>query len=173
MSLPYMVTYMLHLCWCGCVALWHGQPPSAPFVIVTVSFDSYKLQVDGQLMFASNRLADVSIRRSDCLGGVSLWAPRLVNLSLQACYALESVELLADHPLKAGLPESHAVTTNIPVNLVNACVTPEVQSYLEAHPRVGTVAGLEGDDTDYSNGDPMFAMQSMFAQMHRGGNVFG
>ena len=138
-----------------------------------VSFDSYKLQVDGQLMFASNRLADVSIRRSDCLGGVSLWAPRLVNLSLQACYALESVELLADHPLKAGLPESHAVTTNIPVNLVNACVTPEVQSYLEAHPRVGTVAGLEGDDTDYSNGDPMFAMQSMFAQMHRGGNVFG
>ena len=42
----------------------------------------------------------------------------------------------------------------------------QTKEYLVA--RVGTIVGLEGEDKNYSGGNPMMQIQSMFAQMHCG-----
>lgn len=47
-------------------------------------FDSYKLWSNNELTFASAALRSINLHRADTLGSLTVWAPNLVNLNLQA-----------------------------------------------------------------------------------------
>jgi hypothetical protein len=85
------------------------------------SFASHKLRVRGPLEFASNDLETLRIRRSDSLQGVLVWAPRLQELPLLACYALDVVRILEDHPLRAHLlPPNDVQLSKFDVDATNS-----------------------------------------------------
>jgi hypothetical protein len=67
----------------------------------------YKLWVD-RLNFASNELTSIDLHRSDSLEWLTLWAPNLRSLGLQACYGLDHIAFLETHPFAARLPSGHA-----------------------------------------------------------------
>ena len=127
------------------------------------TFDSYKLWCGDCLCFASNDLTEVSLHRSDSLNGVSLWAPRLRSLNLQACYSIEEVEILDDHPLKAELPFGFPWTRFLVITQ-NANISPEALAYLGSHPRVELDhdSDLEGDGAGYGN-----SMEALHLHMRR------
>jgi len=113
-------------------------------------FDSYKLWVD-ELHFASNDLISVDLHRSDRLRTLTLWAPNLSALGLQACYGLDKLNFLKTHPtLAALLPHSHH-RPPLKVNTTNANLGPQARLALEEHPNVvksrtshqGMMGGME------------------------------
>jgi hypothetical protein len=113
-----------------------------------VKFECYKLWVhDGMLKFASNYLEKIWIRRSDCLTGISIWAPRLKSLSILGCFDLQKVEILEDHPLKSMLKGSSAnKLSSFSLDLTNS-VQPADKLYkkLAKHPRVHSIVLPEDD----------------------------
>ena len=63
------------------------------------------------LKFAGNSLRVINLHRSDCLRKISVWAPNLEHLGLQACYDLECINLQRAHPvLGRDLPKWHRPT---------------------------------------------------------------
>ncbi|CAE8598647.1 unnamed protein product [Polarella glacialis] len=114
-----------------------------------VTFNTYKLIIDGELVFAGRELQTVKLHRSDCLSAVSIWAPQLLSLNLQACYAIQKVTILDEHEMKAQLPICSDVSRRIVVNLENASVPQRVIDYLLAHPRVSQVEGIDDDEEDW------------------------
>ena len=82
-------------------------------------FDSYKLWVD-ELHFASNDLREIDLHRSDSLDTLSIWAPRLRVLGLQACYSLDNLTFLTTHPTLASLLPVNHTPPPLEVNTTNA-----------------------------------------------------
>ena len=84
-------------------------------------FESYKLWTNSisMLTFAGPQLRSIDIHRSDSLEGVSIWAPRLGYLGLQACYSLQSIVFPETHALASTLPAGFR-PTNFEVNTANA-----------------------------------------------------
>jgi hypothetical protein len=108
-----------------------------------VSFESYKLQVWGDaLKFASNDLVSIAIRRSDCLEAIEVWAPRLQQLDVVACYDMSKIGILTDHALRSELP-SDVTMSRFCVDVTNCCENIALASRLRANPRVAKVV----DDT--------------------------
>lgn len=100
------------------------------------SFDSYKLWVH-ELHFASNNLASVDLHRSDALDTLTLYAPNLVSLGLQACYGLETLTFRASHPtLSSLLPAGHTPPP-LEVNTTNANLGRAARKALREHPSAG------------------------------------
>ena len=118
-----------------------------------VAFDSYKLWVHEPLTFASNELRSIDVHRADALPGLSIWAPNLQDLGLQACYGLEFLEFPETHAtLSALLPRSHEPTT-FDVNTQNANLGRAAAAALARNPRAR------------SSAHPRMPIESMFANM--------
>jgi len=99
------------------------------------TFDSYKLWV-GELHFASNDLTSVDLHRSDALDTLTLYAPYLESLGLQACYGLETLTFRKTHPtLSALLPAGH-VPPPLSVNTTNANLSRQAKMALRNHGNV-------------------------------------
>lgn len=113
------------------------------------SFESYKLRV-GELFFASNDLEVVILHRAELLQFLSLWAPALQHLHLQACYDLEELEILEDHKLSSarirdfGGPRVGMSTFT--VDSTNACLSNEVIEELVSNRRVIWDGPPDNDD---------------------------
>ena len=122
------------------------------------SFDSYKLRVGPELDFAGNSLKYIRLHRAELLESISVYAPRLQELNLQACYGLDGelriVDSHPDHPALPGRPSAFFVNTT------NACISPSIERVLGTNPRV-----MHDDDSGGSSGNPM---EAMFAGMHGG-----
>jgi len=131
------------------------------------------------IAFASNDLTDVRLHRSDNLSSITLWAPRLLTLNVQACYSLEDIVILEDHVLSAGLPADFA-PTRFQLLTLNANLPPLLKASLLAHPRVAFGCGSDSDGEDLFGGHPaggfLGAMPpgagGMFGGMDAGGNLF-
>jgi hypothetical protein len=127
------------------------------------SFDSYKLRVGPSLSFASNDLISIDLHRAECLRSLTLYAPKLRELRLQACYGLDGhLRILDSHPdfeRPPGQPSSFFVNTT------NACVSRSIAQTIESHPRA-----QQWDEEDEYGSNPM---ESMFANMRGGGGMFG
>ena len=118
------------------------------------TFDSYKLWV-GELHFASNELVEVDLHRSDALDTLTLYAPNLRKLGLQACYGLNNLTFRKVHPtLSALLPKDHRPPP-LEVNTTNAILGPRVRKALREHPRV----------VQSSSSHPGMPTEAMFAGM--------
>ena len=100
------------------------------------SFDSYKLWVS-ELHFASNELRSVDLHRSDALDTLTLYAPNLERLGLQACYGLDHLTFHDTHPtLSALLPAGYLPPPTLEVNTTNANLGARARRALREHPRV-------------------------------------
>ena len=108
-------------------------------------FYSHKLQVFQPIHFASTELKSLSIRRSDCLSKLSVYAPRLEKLELIACYDLESVKILNSHRLSSQL-QPGTVPTIFTVNLENSLCSNRLMTYFQQHPRVRLLPLPNNDD---------------------------
>ena len=133
------------------------------------SFDSYKLWVS-ELHFASNDLVSVDLHRSDGLDTLTLYAPNLTSLDLQACYGLETLAFQTRHPtLSPLLPPGHTPPP-LEVNTANANLGRAARKALREHP--SAVAGRtrhQGMPTE-----AMFAgMNGMMGGMMGGGDPWG
>ena len=133
------------------------------------TFDSYKLRVGPDLCFASNDLVSIDLHRAECLNSLTIYAPKLQELRLQACYGLDGhFRILDSHPdfeRPPGQPSSFFVDTTY------ACISPAIAQTIENHPRVTQWDREDEDDGYGSGGNPM---ESMFRDMHLGGGgMFG
>jgi hypothetical protein len=108
------------------------------------SFESYKLRV-GELSFASNDLEVVKLHRAELLQHLSLWAPALRHLHLQACYDLEELEILEDHKLSSARTRGSDGMSTFTVDSTNACLSNAVIQELSNNRR----AIWDGPDDDY------------------------
>eukprot|EP00288_Rhodomonas_lens_P007864 CAMPEP_0177723678 /NCGR_PEP_ID=MMETSP0484_2-20121128/18335_1 /TAXON_ID=354590 /ORGANISM="Rhodomonas lens, Strain RHODO" /LENGTH=272 /DNA_ID=CAMNT_0019236119 /DNA_START=420 /DNA_END=1234 /DNA_ORIENTATION=- len=116
LSLPELRSFSIHY-WNGDSGIINSMLQAATHI---ESFDSYKLWVD-ELHFASNALTDIDLHSSDSLDTLSIWAPNLARLGVQACYGLNNIRFLDTHPLAAALPPDHT-PPRIQVNAANACL---------------------------------------------------
>jgi len=95
------------------------------------TFDCYKLWVEDELCFASNELEIIDLHRSDSLDGISIWAPNLQKLDLQACYCLDKIKILKEHPkLSKELPVGHKPST-FTVNTLYANISDDARRALK------------------------------------------
>jgi len=63
------------------------------------AFDSYKLRIGHEPHFASNDLKSIRLHRAECMESISIYAPNLEELNLQACYGLMgTLTILDTHP---------------------------------------------------------------------------
>eukprot|EP00971_Amphidinium_carterae_P201606 4000640-Amphidinium_carterae.1 len=100
------------------------------------SFFAYKLRGPDKLTFASNALESLCIRRSDLLKHMSIYAPNLKELSVQACFDLSSIRFLARHKLRSELPANHQPPRRLAVDAENAVLGKAALNALLSHPRV-------------------------------------
>ena len=135
------------------------------------SFESYKLWAMDHISFASNHLTDIKLHRSDLLRSIDLYAPRLLNLNLQACYGLERIDIKDSHPtLSHDLPDGFQ-PTRFSVSHMNATLDRSLVLYLMEHPRVNYEDdGGDSDDEFGMGGGGMNPMEALFQQIHQGMN---
>lgn len=121
------------------------------------SFDTYKFGVGPELHFAGIDLEYICLRRAELLSNLSIYAPKLRELSLQGCYGLDgTLTILESHP---DLPCPSSQPSTFLVNTINAIISPTIASTLQNNPRVM----WDDDDIVLTSGNPM---EGMFAQMH-------
>jgi hypothetical protein len=126
-------------------------------------FDSYKLRIRGKINFAGNDLNSISLHRAECMTHLTVYAPNLTDLSLQACYGIQGVKFLDSHPKFTRPPGNGSKFT---VNTTNACLNKSIVNTLQTNPRV-MWSGEDDDDDPFSN-----PSESMFRDMHRFGSLF-
>jgi len=99
------------------------------------TFDSYKLRISPKISFAGNELQSIRLHRAECMCDLSIYAPNLQDLSLQACYDLSSggVTFLDSYPNFTRPPGKGSKFT---VDTTNACLSQAIVRTLESHPRV-------------------------------------
>lgn len=121
------------------------------------TFDGYKLKVTEELYFASNHLETIKLWRSDNLEAISVWAPNLEYLNLQACFNLEWITLLKSHPdLSKELPKRHKPSW-FKVNTLNANLSPSALRTLQRSGR----CIIEDEDIENCKTAPMEAQLMM------------
>ncbi|KAG7372358.1 hypothetical protein IV203_018501 [Nitzschia inconspicua] len=98
-----------------------------------VTFDSYKLTIGPKATFAGNNLESINLRRAERLHSLTIYAPNLNHLSLQASYNFDGTFTILDsHPkFEPVQSQSHFV-----VNISNACISPAVERTLQSNPRI-------------------------------------
>ena len=103
-------------------------------------FKSRKLQVfgDENLIFNSNSLKEIKVTRSDCLKGITIWAPKLRLLDCTSSFDIEEIEILENHELRSKIPDDTKFSKFV-VDLTNVCHSPDLLAYLHNHPRVKEV----------------------------------
>ena len=100
-------------------------------------FDSYKFGVGRHITFASNELKFIRLHRCESLQSLTVYAPRLEHLSLQACYYFNGKLTIEEkHPkLSRELPTDFKPSM-IEVEITNAGLSTKVQKTLKEHPRI-------------------------------------
>ena len=110
-------------------------------------FDTYKLRPLGapELHFAGNELRYIRLHRAELLESLSIYAPKLDSLSVQACYGLNGhLKILDTHPnftRPPGRPSTFVV------DATNACLSRCFRHTLENNPRI--VYEDNDSDDDY------------------------
>ena len=122
------------------------------------TFETYKLWVSEDLRFASNHLKFIDLWRSDCLPGISLWAPNLEKLSLRGCFSIKNIEILKSHELADKLSEAHKPTI-FRVNTTDADISPKAKKALKRSGRC-IVEDYDPDD-DPTKAEAMPGMAAM------------
>lgn len=109
-------------------------------------FETYKLWVSNELTFAGNNLKIINLHRSDCLRKITIWAPSLEHLGLQACYDIDCVILLRAHPiLSKDLSKWHK-PTNFTVNTRNCDISESALASLQESGRCTIEEDSDEDD---------------------------
>jgi len=87
----------------------------------------------------------LDLYRSDDLTGLKIWAPKLLELQLRACYSLRVVKVLKNRPASYTGPEYDfkGDPSKFVVNIINAGLD---RGYFENMPRVQEVAATEDED---------------------------
>lgn len=120
------------------VHFWSGPPSVIQTMLDTAtlleSFDSYKLWSNDHLRFASAALTSIDLHRSDSLSSLSIWAPQLTYLGLQACYSLDKIEFPSTN-LLAVLQPPFICESPLVVNTANANIGRNACRALREHPR--------------------------------------
>jgi hypothetical protein len=99
--------------------------------------DCYKCGMGRDVVLASNALRYVNLHRSDCLRSVTLYAPPLEYLSLQACYDLENLQFQDQHrKLTKSLPPDFTAPSRIEVVTTNAVLSSKIEQILKENPRI-------------------------------------
>ena len=137
------------------VSLHYWMPPNKPHVVENMletatkleSFESYKLCSNRVLSFASPVLTKIDLHRSDTLEFVSIWAPRLTSLRLEAC-SMDDIEFLATHPLAASLPAGFVCRKPLRVMKVYSTLGTAAKNALSAHPRAGRARSRNYESED-------------------------
>lgn len=125
------------------------------------TFDSYKLRIGPELHFASNDLQSIRLHRAECLESLSVYAPKLRELSLQACYGLDGeLTILESHP---GFSRPSGRPSAFSVNTANACLSQSIARTLRSNSR----AMLDDDDAGAS------PTESVLAGMRAHGGMWG
>ena len=106
------------------------------------TFESYKLRV-GELHFASNELETIRLHRAELMCYLSVYAPKLKMLNLQACYDLNEIKLLDEHP---NFIKPAGAGSKFTVDTTNACITRSIANTLEQNPRVEWIGRDDDDD---------------------------
>lgn len=126
------------------------------------TFESYKLRVP-EIAFYGNALTKIDLHRAECLTSLTIYAPTLVELNLQACYALEEIKFLRNYQnYRELLPDTHQKDTIIRVNTVNAVLGRKAQCALQNSRRV-----IPTEESQQEAGMP--PQQAIFAHMRQMG----
>ena len=127
------------------------------------TFDSYKLRVGPDLLFASNDLESIRLHRAEFLESVSVYAPKLRELNLQACYGLDGeLDILESHPNFTSPHPGERSARPFVVNTTNACISPSIANVLRSEPRA------IWDEQEDGSAVGVNPMEAMFANMNRG-----
>jgi len=89
----------------------------------------------------------IDLYRSDDLRGLSIWAPKLTELNLQACFGMEECNFFDEIPMfknKKGY-EFDGNLSEFKVNILNSGLGPEM---FEGNPRVKKIINDEADAMD-------------------------
>jgi len=110
-------------------------------------FESYKFRVyTSELRFASNDLRYIRLHRAECLESLSIYAPKLEYLNLQACYGMQGhLSILETHPNFTRPPGN---PSSFVVDVTNACISTSILHTLQSNSRI-TYEGYESDDDYY------------------------
>ncbi|KAG7372359.1 MYND finger domain containing protein [Nitzschia inconspicua] len=139
--LPELKTFSMHYYGPSSDESWIHEMLATSTKLVT--FDSYKLRVGPELTFAGNSLQSINLHRAELLHSLTLYAPNLHHLSLQACYNFEGTFTILDsHPRFAPVRSQSPFV----VNTLNACLSPAIQRTLQSNPRI-----VWEDDGDATN----------------------
>ena len=90
---------------------------------------------------------NIDLHRSDDLRGLSIWAPKITDLNLQACYGMEECNFFDEIPMfknKKGY-EFDGNLSEFKVNILNSGLGPEM---FEGNPRVKKIINDEADAMD-------------------------
>jgi len=99
-------------------------------------FDSYKLSAMGTLTFGSNALRSIRPHRAANLSELTLWAPRLETLDLQAVHGLDRIEFVENPALRAQLPAGFTCFEPLVVSVINGETGKVARENLLKHLRV-------------------------------------
>lgn len=151
------------------IAIRHYSPPDHDSSVINEMlkaaseleiFETYRLNVEEKLRFASNYLKSIELHQSEVLTGIALWTPNLEQLNLRACYSIKSIRILSSHRLAEKLPEGHQPTT-IRVNTANANISPTAMAALTESGRC-LIENIIPSDGLYA--EPMWSFLTKFQE---------
>mmetsp|Transcript_4151 Transcript_4151/g.5617 ORF Transcript_4151/g.5617 Transcript_4151/m.5617 type:complete len:411 (+) Transcript_4151:212-1444(+) len=132
-----------------CIHFWNGPSKIINDMLKAAQalerFESYKLRVT-KMSFASNALQTIDLHRADRLEELSIWAPRLKFLGLQACPSVRKIDMIQCHALRRRLPFDFRVNHDLLVQCKNSQISTEAFHALRSYPRV-TFGGPEHPET--------------------------
>jgi len=122
-----------------CIHFWSGPSKIINDMLKTAQalerFESYKLRVT-KISFASNELQTIDLHRADRLEELSVWAPRLKFLGLQACPNVRRINMIRSHALRRRLPFDFRVNHDLFVQCKNSQISSQAFHVLRSYPRV-------------------------------------
>jgi len=114
------------------------------------TFDSFECQTTVSFAIAGPFLEFIDLHRNVCIRSLSVWAPRLRHLGLQACVSLKRIDFPETHPLATQFPLP-AAPTIFEVNAKNARLGSTALQALRSNPRARRSTAFHGMQPDTSD----------------------
>jgi len=117
------------------------------------SFDSFKLHCADHLTFASNELSEIRLHQAEFLSSLTIWAPRLRYLNLQASNPSritiqDTHAMLETHPLPKGFTPTPIQVFTLNATCLRSQLSFQLQEYLTGHQRVKCAHTFESDEDE-------------------------
>jgi hypothetical protein len=117
------------------------------------SFDSFKLHCADHLTFPSNELSEIRLHQAEFLSSLTIWAPRLRYLNLQASNPSritiqDTHAMLETHPLPKGFTPTPIQVFTLNATCLRSQLSSQLQEYLTGHPRVKCAHTFESDEDE-------------------------